>query len=59
MQNLIERYVKQPLRLGDLRGNHFGITIREVTAERTLVESALASLRENGFINYFGLSMQL
>ena len=48
-------YVKNHLRLGDLQGNRFTLTLRNVTAERDAVDTSLASLRDNGFINYFGL----
>ncbi|KAI9596487.1 pseudouridine synthase [Syncephalis fuscata] len=48
-------YVKAPLRLGDLGGNRFVIVLRDVKgcSEEDLVAS-LVSLRDYGFINYYG-----
>ncbi|KAG0224344.1 multisubstrate pseudouridine synthase 7 [Actinomortierella wolfii] len=49
-------YVPQALQLGDLRGNRFVITLRNVLvdSEDTLNRS-MTSLRDRGFVNYFGL----
>ncbi|KAI8800979.1 pseudouridine synthase [Cladochytrium replicatum] len=50
------RYVEKGLRLGDLSGNRFGIVLRDVKAQdEKNIHEALSSLRENGFINYYGL----
>ncbi|KAG8225011.1 hypothetical protein J437_LFUL006022 [Ladona fulva] len=46
---------KNPLRLGDLRGNRFRIVLRNVTASDDDVEEAASTLKERGFINYYGL----
>lgn len=43
------------LKLGSLTGNRFRIALRHVTAETETIEASLTSLRENGFINYYGL----
>ncbi|XP_030385286.1 pseudouridylate synthase 7 homolog [Scaptodrosophila lebanonensis] len=43
------------LKLGDLNGNHFRIALRHITEDPAKVEKALQSLRERGFINYYGL----
>ena len=57
------------LRLGDLKGNEFLITLRECNfcyppttsnaiirkGAETIVQDSLQSLTDNGFINYFGL----
>ncbi|XP_077301838.1 pseudouridine synthase 7 isoform X2 [Arctopsyche grandis] len=43
------------LKLGDLKGNRFKIALRNVTATDEVVQSAVESLRDNGFINYYGL----
>lgn len=44
------------LKLGDLQGNRFRIALRHIDKEkRADIEVALASLRERGFINYYGL----
>ncbi|RUS20161.1 pseudouridine synthase [Endogone sp. FLAS-F59071] len=50
------RYVSNPLKLGDLKGNHFVITLRNVIApSETAVHASLTSLRECGFVNYYGM----
>ncbi|KAH8406917.1 hypothetical protein KR222_011434, partial [Zaprionus bogoriensis] len=43
------------LKLGDLQGNRFRIALRHITQPREHIEQALATLRERGFINYYGL----
>lgn len=49
-------YSNQFLELGMLRGNQFTITLRNVKAEsREKVDAILGSLRERGFINYYGM----
>lgn len=49
-------YVSEPIKLGDLKGNKFTIALRlrEPAAESLLNEN-VSNVRENGFINYFGL----
>ncbi|KAF9204827.1 multisubstrate pseudouridine synthase 7 [Haplosporangium sp. Z 27] len=49
-------YVSKGLKLGDLNGNRFTITLRNVLvdSEATLNRSMI-SLRDKGFINYFGM----
>ncbi|KAF9357562.1 multisubstrate pseudouridine synthase 7 [Mortierella sp. AD094] len=49
-------YVPRGLKLGDLNGNRFTITLRNVLvdSEATLNRSMI-SLRDKGFINYFGM----
>jgi len=42
------------LRRGDHQGNHFVITLRQVSAEREAVEHALERLKMQGAPNYFG-----
>ena len=42
------------LRRGDHQGNHFTITLRQVSAERDVVERALERLKSQGAPNYFG-----
>lgn len=44
-----------PLKLGQLKGNRFRIALRNVSADSTIISNSLESLRENGFINYYGL----
>ncbi|XP_014273561.1 pseudouridylate synthase 7 homolog isoform X2 [Halyomorpha halys] len=48
-------YKSKSLRLGELSGNKFTITIRNIEAENNVIEAAMDSLNKNGFINYFGL----
>ncbi|KAH0563898.1 pseudouridylate synthase 7 homolog [Cotesia glomerata] len=48
-------FVKNPLKLGTLKGNHFSIALRNITASDQEIESAMTSLRDNGFVNYYGL----
>ncbi|XP_063230997.1 pseudouridylate synthase 7 homolog [Bacillus rossius redtenbacheri] len=43
------------LRLGDLKGNHFRIAIRNVSCSADDLELALNSLKQDGFINYYGM----
>ncbi|KAK9375593.1 pseudouridine synthase [Lipomyces chichibuensis] len=56
------RYEKERIKLGDLCGNEFLITIRDVQLPtaceknvEAVVNEALMSLRKTGFINYFGM----
>jgi len=42
------------LRRGDHQGNHFTIRLREISADRKVVESALERLKVQGAPNYFG-----
>uniref|UniRef100_A0A8C8G1G4 Pseudouridylate synthase 7 homolog n=1 Tax=Oncorhynchus tshawytscha TaxID=74940 RepID=A0A8C8G1G4_ONCTS len=48
-------YKKHPLKLGELRGNHFTVVIRNITGTDDQVQQAMTSLRETGFINYYGM----
>ncbi|XP_050672495.1 pseudouridylate synthase 7 homolog [Leptidea sinapis] len=43
------------LKLGMLKGNRFRICLRNVTGDPELVDRACCSLRDNGFLNYYGL----
>lgn len=50
------KYEDSPLKLGALKGNEFLITIREVNeTNREVIDRSLTSLREKGFINYYGM----
>ncbi|XP_064399578.1 pseudouridylate synthase 7 homolog [Halichondria panicea] len=49
------RYVPDQLRLGDLTGNRFSLVLRKVSCEDGVLEAAFASLRDVGFVNYFGM----
>lgn len=48
-------YKKHPLKLGELQGNHFTVVIRNITGTEEQVQQAMSSLRETGFINYYGM----
>ena len=47
--------VDNSLFLGDLRGNHFSLVLRDINVSKELVEEACRNLSNSGFINYFGL----
>ncbi|XP_038054168.1 pseudouridylate synthase 7 homolog isoform X2 [Patiria miniata] len=49
------RYVKEPLTLGDHSGNHFVIVLRDVNVSQEEIDQALTSMRDVGFINYYGM----
>ena len=48
-------YVQEPLRLGALSGNNFGIIMRDIDAPSDDIKSACAAIGDSGFINFFGL----
>jgi len=50
-------YSNTGVKLGDLKGNKFTITLREVPTNTDLakIEGAMKSVKENGFINYYGM----
>jgi tRNA pseudouridine13 synthase len=48
-------YVKEPLKLGSLSGNNFGIIMRDIDSSSEVIESACEAMNQSGFINYFGL----
>ncbi|KAJ8921000.1 hypothetical protein NQ315_015796 [Exocentrus adspersus] len=45
----------EPLKLGQLSGNKFRIALRNVLGEDSLINQAMKQLKDNGFINYYGL----
>jgi tRNA pseudouridine13 synthase len=45
---------RRKLRIGALRGNRFRIVLREVSTDRSALETRLQQLREAGMPNYFG-----
>lgn len=49
------KFLPETLRLGNLKGNRFRIALRSVKGERDEIEKSLESLRDLGFINYYGL----
>ncbi|XP_073508347.1 pseudouridylate synthase 7 homolog isoform X2 [Phyllobates terribilis] len=48
-------YQKNPLKLGELQGNNFTVVLRNITGTDEQVEQAMTSLRDIGFINYYGM----
>nr|XP_029135546.1 LOW QUALITY PROTEIN: pseudouridylate synthase 7 homolog [Labrus bergylta] len=48
-------YKNHPLKLGELQGNHFTIVIRNISGTDEQVQQALTSLKQTGFINYYGM----
>ncbi|XP_015513155.1 pseudouridylate synthase 7 homolog [Neodiprion lecontei] len=49
------KFCDEPLKLGMLSGNRFSIALRSVTGSDEEIDKAMTSLRDNGFINYYGL----
>ncbi|KAL0112675.1 hypothetical protein PUN28_012147 [Cardiocondyla obscurior] len=49
------KYARNTLQLGMLRGNQFRIALRDVCETDEKIEQTMVSLRDNGFINYYGL----
>ena len=43
------------LKLGDLNGNRFTLVLRQVEGDDLTIEKCVNSLKEKGFINYYGL----
>ncbi|KAM4619370.1 LOW QUALITY PROTEIN: pseudouridylate synthase 7 homolog [Polymixia lowei] len=48
-------YKNHPLKLGELQGNHFTVVIRNISGTEEQVQQAMTSLKETGFINYYGM----
>ncbi|XP_047453414.1 pseudouridylate synthase 7 homolog isoform X2 [Mugil cephalus] len=48
-------YKNHPLKLGELQGNHFTVVIRNISGSDEQVHQALTSLKQTGFINYYGM----
>lgn len=48
-------YQKYPLKLGELQGNHFTVILRNISGTNEQVQQAMTSLRDIGFINYYGM----
>lgn len=49
------KFCEKPIKLGDLTGNHFRIALRAVKGDEAEIEKSLESLKNFGFINYYGL----
>lgn len=48
-------YKNHPLKLGELQGNRFTVVIRNISGSDEQVQQAMTSLKQTGFINYFGM----
>ncbi|XP_014831680.1 PREDICTED: pseudouridylate synthase 7 homolog isoform X1 [Poecilia mexicana] len=48
-------YKNHPLKLGELQGNHFTVVIRNISGTDEQVHQAMGSLKQTGFINYYGM----
>ena len=48
-------YVHEPLKLGALTGNNFGIIMRDCDASSEDIKSACKAIGDSGFVNFFGL----
>uniref|UniRef100_A0A8C3AB61 Pseudouridylate synthase 7 homolog n=1 Tax=Cyclopterus lumpus TaxID=8103 RepID=A0A8C3AB61_CYCLU len=48
-------YKNHPLKLGELQGNHFTVIIRNISGTEDQVLQAMTSLKQTGFINYYGM----
>uniref|UniRef100_A0A8C7WQQ5 Pseudouridylate synthase 7 homolog n=1 Tax=Oryzias sinensis TaxID=183150 RepID=A0A8C7WQQ5_9TELE len=48
-------YKNHPLKLGELQGNHFTVIIRNISGTGEQVHQAMTSLKQTGFINYYGM----
>lgn len=48
-------YVKEPAKLGQHVGNHFEIVLRAINETDEIIHNACHQLKQNGFINYYGL----
>lgn len=46
--------MKEGLKLGDLKGNHFTIVLRYVDADEQTITDACENVKKFGFINYYG-----
>lgn len=47
-------FTEKPLQLGNLKGNRFVIVLRNVLGDESQILANLESLKEIGFINYYG-----
>lgn len=49
------RYTSSKLQLGQLQGNKFTIVLRSVKGTEDDIDAGMTSLRDHGFINYYGM----
>ena len=48
-------FVHEPLKLGALAGNNFGIIMRDIDASSENIKGACKAIEKSGFINFYGL----
>lgn len=48
-------FAPDTLRLGALRGNQFRLALRKIDTDAETIDASMASLKEAGFINYYGM----
>ena len=49
------QYVKEQINLGQLKGNHFQVVLRDIDAPDATVDAVMQSVKSKGFINYYGM----
>jgi tRNA pseudouridine13 synthase len=53
------KYVTEPLKLGDNSANRFEIVLREIASTDDVLEKTFQSIKQYGFVNYFGKLIML
>ena len=49
------RYTRQPIQIGDLWGNRFSISLKDITEDSDTALEAAENLRDTPLLNYFGV----
>jgi tRNA pseudouridine13 synthase len=49
------KFGQSPFKLGQLTGNRFQIALRSIDADEETISKACNGIKENGFINYYGM----
>ena len=49
------RYTRQPIQIGDLWGNRFSISLKDITEDSDTALEAVENLRDTPLLNYFGV----
>lgn len=49
------KFLSETLKLGHLKGNRFRVALRSIKGDKDEIVKALESLRDFGFINYYGM----
>lgn len=47
--------MKYELKLGENKGNYFTLIIRNINEDNSIINDAIEKIKNNGFINYYGL----